>query len=67
MDPFVVGWPYEPVTGYAAQLRVVEDDAELRELQRRVGRMFEEAGIADDFVLTEARWSDMRAPEPALT
>ncbi len=68
VDPFVVGWPYEPVTGYAAQFRVVEDDAELRAFRRRVGPILEEAGIADEFVLTEeAWWSDMPAPEPALT
>ncbi|MDP9320024.1 MAG: hypothetical protein M3P16_02880 [Chloroflexota bacterium] len=57
------------MTGYPAQFCVVEDDANvrtLRELGRGVGP-FEEAGIADDFVLTEARWSDTPAPEPALT
>ena len=67
VDPFVVGWPYEPVTGYAAQLPDIEDHAELREPRRRVGPIFEEAGIAGDLVLAEARWSDTPAPEPALT
>ena len=61
----MVGWPFEPVTGYAPQFPVVEDDAEVRE---RVGPISEEAGIADGFVLSEeAWWSDMPAPEPVLT
>jgi len=33
VDPFVVGWPDEPVTAYPARVRVVEDDANVRTLR----------------------------------
>ena len=43
----MVGWPYEPVTRYPAQVRVVEDDADVRTLRelRRLAPLERDAVI----------------------